>query len=129
METPLYKAGLISKLSMFSYINQMCRALELECICRDSDDYVDLKSLTSKVEYAVRNGFLPLFVVSETGMKVKENISSAQIYILKSYYNAVFARVDKKRKRGQSEIKYETNNIQCVLQKIMHALETLVNPT
>lgn len=102
----------------------MCATLGFqECVCNDRDDYIPLNELTREIEYAVANGFLPLFIEVNDRLEVRKNITPDDVRTATTYYNFAFTYVDKKRKRNEyKEIKYIKNNVQCVLQRILNAL-------
>lgn len=125
MDTALHRANTLKhriiSLNTVFYINQMCSALSIDCVCKSSNDFIEMKDVTDKINYAVVQGFLPLFEFSDEGtLKPKSNITINDIQRLETYYSTAF--LIRKRVRNKQTLSFINNNIQCVLLKIVELL-------
>jgi hypothetical protein len=100
-----------------NYMNSMCDALKIDCVCADTREFVELSDMTEKLTYIVESGFLPLFTKDDTTSQysIRQNISKRDWYTALSYYNFAFTAPNRKRKRDA----FLFNNLQCILKKIL----------
>lgn len=101
-------------------IRHMCDALDVP------GGDATLADLTANVRYAVNCGFGPLFAPSGDGWATRDDLATVDCESARRYYNFAFVRVVKKRKRDERELMWVRNGVQCVLERVLCALDARV---
>ena len=112
------------------YMNNMCDALKIDCVCTDADPFVELSDMTDGLTYIVERGFLPLFEIDNTNFRyrLRQDVRENEFYTALSYYNFAFTvPVTKGKRKRNSENIFLFNNIQCILKKILDAVQMKQN--